>query len=1209
MNGVCDELDGMRAELEKLKEECRSKTKLIDSLRTAHNEQKSKLQGAMVQIEELARELHVKSEEIPELKQLYEDLKAKAHEKDSLLRHLNCANEKLRVDYGARFLKLEAENKELVAALDEATERIQDLELKDRSRTEELEGLKRLLFNKQKKFTESDQEAMESKKVKQREDMILKLEEENRLVEEKLKWKNEQFAHLEDAHRKLQEQFRSCKVDWKRERSALVEEISSLQTSLDSQTRISETLQTRLKMCNQALSHEESRRKILEVEVSELKSHFESAFSSSHETKTNSDHLTLKRDEDIANLRNLIGTKEINSKEMEHRIVQLEQEKQGLKESFKESQISNAELTLLLKKLEYKIQDLELLHENTSMNLQKKEDQHSTQMEKLKEVVDGYKSKLKNKNKKLQELQNDLEGYSCLLEVQSEEVSIVMMIMKSEYSAAYLKLFDEKTGIELHNKESEEKVLLLTKQLEMKDSALNSLYQKLKQKNEEATSLAEKAKKLEYKIQDLEQLHENTSMNLQKKEDQHSTQMEKLTEVIEGYKSKLKGKDKKLQELQNDLEGYSCLLEVQSEEVSIVMMIMKSEYSAAYLKLFDEKTGIELHNKESEEKVLLLTKQLEMKDSALNSLYQKLKQKNEEATSLAEKAKKLEYKIQDLEQLHENTSMNLQKKEDQHSTQMEKLTEVIEGYKSKLKGKDKKLQELQNDLEGCNCLLEVQSEEDSIVMMIMKSEYSAAYIKLVDEKTEKELHNKESEEKVLLLTKQLDMKDSSLNSLYQKLEQKHEEAIALAEKAKSYDCMKQQYSFMEEELLRHKKMLAESSENQNFLKKQVLNMESELKMHNHESLSAIEKANAELAKKISEASNVEVELQKWKSVAENLELCLRESQETSCAESKSLKSSVKEQDEQICTLQKTIASLESRYADKVDALEALEAEKEHSIRTAEDNCSTIEKLQNEIMCLTQNFDAREEEIVQTKADAEKAFKKEKNRLLRIIKDKDQIVEHFSEKAKLTEQHCTNTLVYLVDYQIKVDMLSEALDEAGNLKKAKIEEKEKIITALKMKIKNLHEKLENQEENLLQMKQKEEQLEDLLQANNCELIKAKYQSSFEQKYLENLVKDLELQKGALVEDITKLSTDRDDLLTQLDQFLEQVDEFSRKDFELVSKLENMSHNFEEEKGNQPEILADNGLSNSASNIVKQLHISEVVTGGTTGQRFPLTEINS
>ncbi|WOH04858.1 hypothetical protein DCAR_0624270 [Daucus carota subsp. sativus] len=919
MNGVCDELDEVRAELEKLKEECRSKTKLIDSLRTAHNEQKSKLQGAMAQIEELAQELRVKTEEIPELKKLYEELELKVHEKESLLRHLNSANEKLRADYGARFQKLEAENKELAAALDEATERIQDLELKDRSRNEEVEGLKRLISNKQKKFFESDQNAIEDKEGKQKEVVILRLEDENRHVQEQLKWKNEQFAHLEDAHRKLQEQFRSSTVDWKRERSALIEEISSLQSSLDSQTRISETLQTRLKMCNQALAHEESRRKILEVEVSELKSHFETAFSSSHETKTNSDHLTFKRDEEISNLRNLIGTKDINSKEMEHRIAQLEQEKQGLKDSLKESEINNAELTLSLKKLEYKIQDLE-------------------------------------------------------------------------------------------------------------------------------------------------QLHENTLINLQKKEDDHSYQIEKLTEVVEGYKSKLKGKNKKLQELQNDLDGYCCLLEAQSEEISTVMMIMKSEYSAAYLKLINETSEKDVRNKESEEKVLLLTTQLEMKDSAFHSLNQKLEKKNEEATSLVERVK-------------------------------------------------------------------------------------------------------------------------------------------------SYDCMEQQYIFMEEELQRHKKMLAESSENQNCLKKQVLNVESTLKMHHHESNSALEKANAELARRISEVSNVEAELQKWRSHAENLDLCLRESQETSCAENICLKSAVKKQDEEICSLQQQIASLESRHAEKIDAiLKALEAEKEHCIRTAEDDRSTIEKLQLEILSLTQNFSAREMDIVHAQEDAVKALEQEKNSLLLIIRDKNQLVAHLSEQAKLTEQHFTSTFVCLVDKQIEVDFLSESLDKTRNLKKAEIEEKEKIGTALRMEIKNLQEKLVDQEEYLLQMEQKTEQLEALLQTNNSEIIKLNYQSSFEQKHLESLVKELELQKGALLEDITKLSAHRDDLLTQLDRFLEQIDVFSGKDLELVAKLENISHTFEEEKNKELESLADSGLNNSPSKIVKQLHISEDGTGGTIEQRFPLSELN-
>uniref|UniRef100_A0A0V0GRC5 Putative ovule protein n=1 Tax=Solanum chacoense TaxID=4108 RepID=A0A0V0GRC5_SOLCH len=54
----------------------------------------------------------------------------------------------------------------------------------------------------------------------------------------------------------------------------MLEEFSSLQARLDSQTRISEDLQSQLRMSNQALAHQESRKKILEIEVSEFRSQF-----------------------------------------------------------------------------------------------------------------------------------------------------------------------------------------------------------------------------------------------------------------------------------------------------------------------------------------------------------------------------------------------------------------------------------------------------------------------------------------------------------------------------------------------------------------------------------------------------------------------------------------------------------------------------------------------------------------------------------------------------------------------------------------------------------------------------------------------------------------------------------------------------------------------------------------------------------------------
>jgi predicted nucleic acid-binding Zn-ribbon protein len=163
----------------------------------------------------------------------------------------------------------------------------------------------------------------------------MNLQEENRNAQDQLKWKKEQFKHLEEAHRKLQDQFKLNKEEWERGKSALLEEISLLQTSLDSKTRILEDVQKRLEMCNQALAHEETRRKFLEVEVSEFKSRYEHVFSQCQQERSKFESLTVQRDEEIAKLRNSLGTKHTSAKEMEIRIAHLEQENQELRESLK----------------------------------------------------------------------------------------------------------------------------------------------------------------------------------------------------------------------------------------------------------------------------------------------------------------------------------------------------------------------------------------------------------------------------------------------------------------------------------------------------------------------------------------------------------------------------------------------------------------------------------------------------------------------------------------------------------------------------------------------------------------------------------------------------------------------------------------------------------------------------------------------------------
>ncbi|KAI8532372.1 hypothetical protein RHMOL_Rhmol11G0209900 [Rhododendron molle] len=122
-------------------------------------------------------------------------------------------------------------------------------------------------------------------------------------------------------------------------------------------------------MCDQALSHEERRRKILEIEMFELRLHFENVTLECHEAKSNIGDLTLKQDKDTAELRKALGTNEIWTKEMEYRITHHDQQNPelvGSLKEFREAQIQNAGGNSL-KKLQNRLRSLEQLH---SQNVQ-----------------------------------------------------------------------------------------------------------------------------------------------------------------------------------------------------------------------------------------------------------------------------------------------------------------------------------------------------------------------------------------------------------------------------------------------------------------------------------------------------------------------------------------------------------------------------------------------------------------------------------------------------------------------------------------------------------------------------------------------------------------------------------------------------------------------------------------------------------------------
>ncbi|PSS02597.1 hypothetical protein CEY00_Acc06831 [Actinidia chinensis var. chinensis] len=894
MDGIYEELDELKSEMEKLKEECRAKKELSESLRKAHNKQLVKYTETKSLVEEQAQQLNAKSEEISEARKICEDLKSSLQEKEWVLRHLNLANEKLHVEYGEKILKLEGENKALALALDEASARTRDCESKICAGNEEIDGLKRFLSVAEKKCLEVEHKAKASEELRQRDNVILKIEEENRNVRDQLKWKNEQFSHLEEAHERLQDQFQSSKVEWEREKLELLEEICSLQTRLASQTRLSESLRSQLKMCNQALS-QESRRKILEVEVFELQSHFDNVILECQEAKSKVENLTLQRDEDIAELTNALGNKETLCKEMEYRIAHLEQENKEFLRSLNE----------------------------------------------------------------------------C-------------------------------------------------RDAQIKNAGGNSL------------------KKLQNKLHGLEQLHSQCSVNLKEKEAEWNSRLEKMMRDIDGYVSDLTVKDSEIQELHTKLEDCHCLLEIQNEEISIVIMVLKSEFIGAYSKLFREKSELELSNKERERKTLILKEQLEIKDNAVGE---------------------------------------------------------IDGF----------------------------------------------------------------------------------------LEKERKEGSFFAERLVLLDRIKHQESLMRDELARCRKMFDELSNFQFNLEEQRLQMENALMQSSKDISYALERSNCEMSKKDLELSQTKLELQKWKASAEKMQVCLEESKEVLKQETQSLLVIVKEQDKKIGHLQQRVVLLESTIAEKMEAIVALKQEKENYYRIAQNKDCIIEKLQ----------------------DALKTFEHEEGRLLKTIKEKDQSIEDLRTQAMSVKQNFESAVMssfsVVTEKQIEIDVLYEDLETAEK-------DSNKTIDELKKELNGLRKKLRFQEESLLRCTKQVEELESVLEAQKTETETLKDQFSSKQEHLEGLVKELQCENNFLFEGIKKLYAEREDILVQMEEVYSWISVFSGENVEVMDLLERILQNSDSRNGHGMDLASD-GISDSPNKAVNtHLFSSKTSIEESIDKRSPLKDLN-
>ncbi|CAA3025487.1 Hypothetical predicted protein [Olea europaea subsp. europaea] len=710
MDSVYEELDEVKAEFEKLTKEYRVKAELAESLKRSQSEILIKSQEANQKLEKLGRELNVKEDEICAANHINEELKSNLTDKEAAIKHLTSVNSKLHLDYGEKLSKCEEESKELGLALDEANAKNMDQEKQICSLKEEIEGVKKLLTVLQKKSSEAENNAKASREVQLRDDVFHKLEEKNRSFEDRLKWKNEQFGHLEEAHEKLRHRLQVREKEWEKEKAVLIDDISSLQSNLESQIRISEDLQSRLNMCNHALAHEEGKRKLLEVQLWEFKNEFDFVCDEYEEAKLKIESLTSQRDQEISTLRGSLGTKETLYKEMKYQFNKLELEKQELMvliKELQEAQIQEAGNVSSSSKLRNKLKSLEQVHRDCSMNLKAKEAEWRLLNEKLKVDLNICRSALESKDISINELKKELEACCSLtleLELQNEENSLLLLVLKSEISEAQLRLANNGACMDMKNKEIEETISVLVEQLEMKRENLFRVQKELEEKLEKEKLYKEmqyqfntlelekkelmvlikelqeaqiqeagkfsSSSKLQNKLKCLEQVHMDCSMNLKAKEADWLILNEKLKVDLNICISALESKDISINELKKELEVYRCLtleLELQNEENSLLLLVLKSEISEAQLRLANDGACTDLKNKEMEETISVLVEQLEMKKENLFRVQKELKEEREKTVILSRRLKSIEEEQlpwhKELDRLKESSTCRLHSEE------------------------------------------------------------------------------------------------------------------------------------------------------------------------------------------------------------------------------------------------------------------------------------------------------------------------------------------------------------------------------------------------------------------------------------------------------------------------------------------------------------------------------------------------------------------
>ncbi|XP_066326412.1 uncharacterized protein At4g38062-like isoform X1 [Miscanthus floridulus] len=584
MEEMSKELDDLRAEVEVLTAQLRAKSDLADVLKRAGADQAARLRDARAEAEQNAAEAAARAEEAAAAGDRCGVLESTLAEKEQALRHLCAAHEALKGTLREKIEGLEGDKRGLLAALEDAEARRGEHEAALRARDDEVARLRGLLSDNDRRCGEAEKRALAPREVVMRDDMLVKLEEEKAAVQGKLKWKDEQFRHLEEALKKVQDDFRAAKKEWGSDRSTLVDRIGTLEADLDSKTRVAEDFRSRLDMCSQALAHEEGRRKRVEAEMSELRHMYGNVVSEYEGAKSMVESLSSNTDGEIASLRSSLAEKATLLKEMGYRKTHLEQENEDLRsrlKEYQEAQIGGADAVVSLKSLREKFRALEQAHRSCTEKLRYKEEEWRMQMAKLVNDLDGCLSQLESKDILIGQLQNELLGSYGSLELQiveNWEALIILTVVQAKFHESRSFVDTAQLNMQHHCEEIEKEIASAKKQLEEQSCTIVQSQAEQKQQSEVIA-------KLYARIEELEHM-EQEQKKMQRQLDVYKEMLDNTSRDAHCLKDEASKKESTLQEKLR--EALSAL-----DEANCALADRKSELSQLETKLHHQKQAIE----------------------------------------------------------------------------------------------------------------------------------------------------------------------------------------------------------------------------------------------------------------------------------------------------------------------------------------------------------------------------------------------------------------------------------------------------------------------------------------------------------------------------------------------------------------------------------------------------------------------------------------